>query len=93
MNKCPHMNFSANVDVSRLETSGRFMADVRIKCTECGEPFRFLGLPAGIDLDGAAVSVDGFEARLAIGTRETVANIIESDNITSFTVRKEYSDG
>lgn len=87
--KCEHLDFSADVQVARIENVGRFMADVRIKCTHCGEPFRFLGLPAGIDLEGAAVSVDGYEARLAIGTKETVANILESDSITSFTVRKE----
>ncbi len=66
--KCPHEHFSANVDVNRLSDSGRFCADVRIKCEDCGELFRFLGLPAGLDLNGASVSVDGTEAHLAIGT-------------------------
>ncbi len=85
---CAHDDFEATVEVNRLQDSGRFMADVRIKCAKCGEPFRFLGLPAGLDLNGAAVSVDGEEARLAIGTRETVANIVESDGPQMFTVRK-----
>ncbi len=64
--RCPHMNFSANVQVARLEDIGRFAADVRIHCTECGLPFQFLGLEPGLDLQGARVSVDGLEARLAI---------------------------
>ena len=85
---CPHKKFHANVRVNRLEDSGRFSADITIKCEECGEPFRFLGLPAGVDLDGAAVSVDGTEARLAIGTAETVANIIDGNCPVGFTVRK-----
>lgn len=87
--RCPHLNFSANVDVNRLEDSGRFSADVRIICADCGEPFRFLGLPCGLDLNGAAVSADGTEAHLAIGTAETVANILDGDCPVGFTVRRE----
>lgn len=86
--KCPHELFRADVAVNRLSDSGRFNADIRIRCEQCGEPFRFLGLPAGIDLNGAAVSADGTEARLAIGTAETVANIIDGDCPVGFTVRR-----
>lgn len=88
INNCKHENFSAQVDVHRHTDSGRFSADVRINCAECGEPFRFLGLPAGVDLNGAAVSVDGTEGCFAIGTAETVANIIDGDCPVGFTVRK-----
>ena len=63
---CKHMNFAANVEVARLEDSGRFMADITIKCSECGEPFQFVGLEAGLNLNGATVSIDGLEARMAI---------------------------
>lgn len=86
---CAHEQFDSLVTVNRLEDSVRFVADVRIKCAQCGEPFRFLGLPTGLDLNGASVSVDGQEARLAIGTRETVANIIETPGPEMFTVRKK----
>lgn len=85
---CQHENFDANVRVNRLLDSGRFSADIKIKCRECGEPFRFLGLPTGLDLNGAAVSADGTEARMAIGTKETVANIIDGNCPVGFTVRK-----
>lgn len=63
---CEHKEFLAHVTVNRLEDSGRFNADIRVRCTECGMAFRFLGLKPGLDLDGAAVSADGLEARLAI---------------------------
>lgn len=86
---CEHKDFDAWVDVNRLEDSRRFCADIRIKCRECGEPFRFLGLPAGLDLNGASVSVDGTEAHLAIGTTETVANILDGDCPIGYTVRRE----
>lgn len=85
---CKHEEFFANVRVNRLEDSGRFMADIRIKCVQCNEAFRFLGLPAGMDANGAAVSADGEEARLAIGTAETVANIIDGICPVGFTVRR-----
>lgn len=68
---CAHENFAVEADVNRLSTEDggpitRYELDVRVKCTDCGKPFRFLGLPMGLDLSGAAVSVDGKEARLAI---------------------------
>lgn len=63
---CKHMNFEARVAVNRLEDTGRFMAEVTIKCRDCGEPFQFLGLDAGLKMQGASVSFDGLEARLAI---------------------------
>lgn len=71
--RCQHMNFVAEVDVHRLTESEEpdarvkgYLADVRIKCSECGKRFQFLGLPAGIDTQGIGMSVDGLEARLAL---------------------------
>lgn len=63
---CAHENFAATVNVARLEDTGRFMAEVRVRCTQCNRPFQFLGLEAGLDLNGARVSVDGLEANIAI---------------------------
>lgn len=60
------MNFSAHVAVNRIEDKGRFAADVRIRCADCGLPFQFMGLEPGIDMNGARVSLDGLEARMAI---------------------------
>lgn len=84
---CEHGDFAASVTVNRLEDSGRFEADVRITCTQCGVPFRFLGLPAGVDLNGAAVSVDGTEARLAIAPPGNVASFLDGAP-QGFTVRR-----
>jgi hypothetical protein len=63
---CAHRDFASLVIVNRLEDQKAFNAEVSIKCSECGTPFRFLGLHAGLDLSGARVSVDGLEANLAI---------------------------
>lgn len=64
--RCKHEHFKAHVAVARIEDKGRFMADVTVRCAQCNLPFQFLGLEAGLDMNGARVSVDGLEARLAI---------------------------
>lgn len=70
MANCTHLDFNAFVAVTRLEDSGRFAADVNIECRDCKMPFVFRGLPLGVNLNGAAMSVDGTEARLAIGPQD-----------------------
>jgi hypothetical protein len=63
---CEHKNFVVDAKVNRLEDFGRFVADIQIRCSECFVPFVFVGLPAGLNLDGAAVSMDGTEGRFGI---------------------------
>ena len=63
---CAHENFSASVAVSRLVDTGRFIADVTIKCDQCGQPFQFIGLNPGVSTRDPMVSPDGLEARLPI---------------------------
>ena len=74
---CKHMNFSASVNVARLEDTGRFMAEVTVKCEDCGEPFQFLGLEPGLDMQGARVSVDGLEANMAIAPNSQVMSPLQ----------------
>lgn len=64
--RCRHMSFAAKVQVARLEDVGRFMAEIRINCAECGKPFEFQGLQPGVDTGGARCSVDQQEALIAI---------------------------
>ena len=66
MGACPHEQFNAIVAVARFEDSKGFMADIRIQCAQCGAQFEFLGLEPGVDNQGARVSIDGKEARIAI---------------------------
>ncbi len=63
---CKHMNFEASVGVARIEDKGRFMAEIRIHCKDCGLPFQFMGLKPGLDFNGATVSLDGLEASIGI---------------------------
>jgi len=64
---CKHNEaHNARVEINYMEDTGDFQACVFIECAKCGKPFQFLGLPLGLSLVGAAMSVDGVEARLAI---------------------------
>ena len=63
---CDHHNFKTDVRIARIEDKGRFMAEIRIHCTDCGTPMQFIGLKNGLDYNGATVSLDGLEANIGI---------------------------
>lgn len=63
---CPHEQFRAQVNVGRMLDTGKFIADIQIHCVNCEEPFRFIGLPAGVDFERPMVSIDGLELRAPI---------------------------
>lgn len=63
---CAHEAFEGNNAVNRMTDTGQFMFDVTIRCSQCGLPFQFIGLALGLDLSGAAMSVDGLTAHLTI---------------------------
>lgn len=63
---CRHLNFAARVNVIRLEDSGTFSCEVTVHCTECDEPFRFIGVDSGFDPAKPMVSIDGLELRAPI---------------------------
>ena len=63
---CLHESFKADVDVQRFEDTGLFMADVRVRCVQCDEPFRFIGVAAGVRFDRPSVSIDGTELHAPI---------------------------
>ncbi len=51
---CPHENFAASVEVTRIARSDEdstvvgYNADVQVECADCGEPFRWTGVQAGM---------------------------------------------
>jgi len=83
---CKHECFMANVEVNRHEDTGRFTANVRIQCDQCGKPMRFIGLPMGVDMNGAAVSVDGTEGRFAIHPKGEAVPGLSDDQPASFRI-------
>lgn len=68
---CPHMNFAASVQVGRLTeddevTVKAYVADIRVKCADCDQLFRFRHNAFGSSPDFATVSVDSEEMRAPI---------------------------
>ena len=64
--QCNHEDFKANVDVNRMEDSGRFIADIRVECTQCGTPFHFVGVNYGLSFSRPALSADGCELHIPL---------------------------
>jgi len=75
MKNCKHKNFDAQVNVIRLEDSGSFMAEVKVKCVICNTPFQFIGMPMGLSYTQPMVEVMAAEARLPIKPMDS--NLVE----------------
>lgn len=56
---CTHEQFHAAVKVNRILDVGKFVAEITVVCGICAEPFRFVGIPAGLDYARPMVSIDG----------------------------------
>jgi hypothetical protein len=68
MADCQHIRFQCQANIGRLshEDGGPitgYCAEITVKCSECGLPFRFIGLEAGNDPFLPRVSIDGTELR------------------------------
>ena len=70
MGACEHIEFEAEVDVLRLLNSdgklSGFSTDTRVKCSQCGERFVFMGVPVGWLANEPAVSFDGYEVHMPL---------------------------
>jgi len=63
---CTHEDFVARVAVTRILDVGKFVAEITVECTVCGEPFRFVGAPAGFDCGRPTCSIDGLKLHAPI---------------------------
>jgi hypothetical protein len=64
---CAHIKTHTTMtELNHFTDSGGYMVEISLKCGECGQPFRFLGLPLGLNMNGATMSMDGLTARIAI---------------------------
>jgi hypothetical protein len=69
MGECKHESFRVHAEVARLEDIGQFSVDVRVWCSDCGEPFEWVGLPGGFSHYQPCVSIDCQELRAPIVPR------------------------
>lgn len=66
---CPHEDFEAVVSVGRLTASDTdptvtgYTAEIKVSCTGCGEPFRWIGVPAGLSPRQPMCSLDETKLR------------------------------
>lgn len=58
---CTHDDFVAVVKVARILDVAKFVAEITVNCAHCGEPFRFVGVPAGLNYARPMCSIDGLE--------------------------------
>ena len=72
-NTCPHLNLAVEAHVTRLQENldpeskiAGYAVDLTIKCTDCNEPFCWLGLPVGCSAVQPKVSFDRLELRAPI---------------------------
>ena len=69
---CQHENFTAQVNVSRLTKSDTdntvvgYLAEVRVNCIDCGLPFEWIGVDAGMMHSKPMASLDAQELRAPI---------------------------
>ena len=70
---CPHETFDACVEVKPITEENRIVpsnsdptvlghyAGIKVSCHDCGEPFRWTGVPIGASQSGPMCSADGTE--------------------------------
>ena len=68
---CEHASFACQANIGRLsdEEGGPitgYVADITVKCADCGLGFRFVGIPAGNHHSEPRVSIDGLKLRAPI---------------------------
>lgn len=73
---CPHPDFIADVQVHRLVNDGEehphgYIADVKVRCSACDEPFRWTGLQAGVLPNRPMCSIDETELRAPLRPQST----------------------
>jgi hypothetical protein len=59
---CPHEDFHVQANIGRIEPDSNgmpkaFICEISVSCQQCGEPFRFTGVPAGLSFAHPMVDV------------------------------------
>jgi hypothetical protein len=63
---CRHEQHESAVRIHHFVDTGRWNAEIQIRCLQCKAPFRFLGIAAGLSWEGPTCSVEGEELRIPI---------------------------
>lgn len=74
--KCRHEKFHTHAVIHRLKDSDQseeikaWHVDIKINCDECGMPFEFIGVSAGLNFNQPTVNLDFTELRMPIRPSE-----------------------
>lgn len=80
---CGHEDMRVDVEVAGIEDRpGTHMATIKVECSLCGVPFKFLGLPAGVSF---------LEPRVNITSRELIAPITPDPGAPTLQDRATFS--
>jgi len=64
---CDHANLHVDAHVNRqISNKSSFSVDLMVKCKDCGQPFKFMGMKNVLSRYVPSVSEDGLEARIPI---------------------------
>lgn len=70
--QCPHLEYSFNIRVARIEDTNIKYAEVTGRCVNCDQIARFRGMPFGCTPAHPTMAIDGSDANLpfTIGEEE-----------------------
>lgn len=89
---CEHLNFTANVSVSRITDSPVWYADLTVKCVQCRQEMQFIGFPMGLSPGEPMTNVSGTELRIPFRPyteEEAKRRFLSEDNVVGFRISKE----
>jgi len=61
-----HKNFDTETRMVYFPEISKYLLEIRVVCDTCRMPMRFIGLPNGVDFNGAATDPDSVEGRFAM---------------------------
>lgn len=76
---CRHEKIEVKHRIKYIEALDRYVLSVIVQCAQCQAYFRFLGLPRGVDLEGATLAVDGTTGLFGIYPENQTPKVLSPD--------------
>ena len=89
---CAHEDFVAQVNCIRLTDKDGvvtgYVAELHVKCDQCGRRLQFLGLQPGYDSHGARITIDGLQATIGMVPQGQVPSPLDRLTVNFPTARR-----
>lgn len=90
---CEHQNQHFDANTVFLEDAQRYLLELRMLCTDCGQPFGFRGLPCGVSIAGGAmVDPSAQELRVVLYSPSELALAPDLPGLTDQTDTERLQD-